>query len=174
MGALGVQWESDKQGRCPTVTLRHPCPTRGPTSVVDVPERRVDELPHVACPLGDVQEHRDGVITATAQIQQGLGQTGLPCGRLWGERHTGGRAISLWYGAPGLQGAGHQAGSQRSLVRKAGLNKANHIYLLQDLSEPLICQWGLGSSKSQTQQATFATYWNTGSSSREAFTHQCP
>ena len=113
-GALGVQWESDKQGRCPTVTPRHPCPTRGPTSVVDVPERRVDELPHVACPLGDVQEHRDGVITATAQIQQGLGQTGLPCGRLWGERHTGGRAISLWYAAPGLQGTGHRAGSQRS------------------------------------------------------------
>lgn len=74
-------------------TLPPPCitpaPARDPTSVVDVPEGRVDELPHVARPLGDVQEHRDGVIAAIAQIQQGLGQAGLPCGWLWGDKRTG-------------------------------------------------------------------------------------
>lgn len=61
----------------------------GPTSVVDVPERRVDELPHVARALGDVQERGDGVVAAIAQIEQGLGQTGLPRGRLWGDTHAG-------------------------------------------------------------------------------------
>lgn len=66
-----------------------PAPVQDPTSVVDVPEWRVDELSHVARPLGDVQEHRDGVIAAVAQIQQGLGQAGLPRGWLWGDIHMG-------------------------------------------------------------------------------------
>lgn len=60
-------------------------PAQGPTSVVDVSEGRVDEFPHVARALGDVQKHGDGVVAAVAQIQQGLGQAGLPGGRLCGE-----------------------------------------------------------------------------------------
>ena len=41
-------------------------PPQGPTSVVDVSEGRVDEFPHVARALGDVQKHGDGVIAAVA------------------------------------------------------------------------------------------------------------
>ena len=41
-------------------------PAQGPTSVVDVSEGRVDEFPHVARALGDVQQHRDGVVAAVA------------------------------------------------------------------------------------------------------------
>lgn len=58
--------------------------TGRPTSVVDVPEGRVDELAHVTGPLCDVQQHWDGVIAAIAQVQQRLGQAGLPRGWLWG------------------------------------------------------------------------------------------
>lgn len=53
-----------------------------PTSVVDVPEGRVDELPHVSRLLGDVQEDGDGVVLAPAQVQQGLGQASLSRGGL--------------------------------------------------------------------------------------------
>lgn len=57
-------------------------PAQGLTSVVDVPEGRVDEFAHVARALSDVQKHRDCVVAAVAQIQQGFGQAGLPCGWL--------------------------------------------------------------------------------------------
>lgn len=79
---------SDKRGRCPTPTPSpHITPNLPwPTSVVDVPEGRVDELAHVAGALGDVQEYGDGVVPTVAQVQQGLGQAGLPCGRLCGGR----------------------------------------------------------------------------------------
>lgn len=63
-----------------------PRDSRGPTSVVDVPEGRVDELARVTRALRNIQEHRDGVVAAIAQIQQGLWKAGLPGGRLWGER----------------------------------------------------------------------------------------
>lgn len=66
-----------------------PASPAGPTSVVDVAEGRVDELAHVAGALGDVQQHGDGVVVAVAQVQQGLGQAGLPRGRLCGERRAG-------------------------------------------------------------------------------------
>lgn len=84
MPALGG---SDQQGQCPTATPRD---SRGPTSVVDVPEGRVDELARVTRALRDIQEHGDGVVAAIAQIQQGLWKAGLPGGRLWGEREDEG------------------------------------------------------------------------------------
>lgn len=37
-----------------------------PTSVVDVSEGRVDELPHVARAFRNVQQHWDGVVSAVA------------------------------------------------------------------------------------------------------------
>lgn len=81
--ALGGQTSGD--GAPPPC---HSHPAQGPTSVVDVSEGRVDELAHVAGALSDVQKQGDGVITAVVQVQQGLGQAGLPSGRLWGDRCT--------------------------------------------------------------------------------------
>lgn len=85
--ALGAQTEFSEVRQVRTGLRPHPSiksqPAQGPTSVVDVPEGRVDELAHVASALGDVQEHRDGVVSAIAQVQQGLGQAGLPCGWFW-------------------------------------------------------------------------------------------
>lgn len=84
--ALGAQTKFSEVRQVRTVPCPHPSiksqPVQGPTSVVDVPEGRVDEFAHVASALGDVQEHRDGVVSAVAQVQQGLGQAGLPCGWL--------------------------------------------------------------------------------------------
>lgn len=93
---------SDQQGQCPTATPRD---SRGPTSVVDVPEGRVDELARVTRALRDIQEHGDGVVAAIAQIQQGLWKAGLPGGRLWGERERGRGVLGP---GPELLGSGGQ------------------------------------------------------------------
>ena len=91
MLALGAQTEALSWGDGWTSGdgAPHPRPAQGLTSVVDVPEGRVDELAHVARALSDVQKHRDCVIAAVAQIQQGFGQAGLPRGWLCEERRAG-------------------------------------------------------------------------------------
>lgn len=55
------------------------------TSVIDVSEGRIDEFSHVARFLSNVQQERDGVIPATIEVQQGLGETRLAGGELWNQ-----------------------------------------------------------------------------------------
>lgn len=55
------------------------------TSVIDVSEGRIDEFSHVARFLRNVQQERDGVVPATTEVQQGLGETRLASGELWNQ-----------------------------------------------------------------------------------------
>lgn len=88
------------------------CPAQGPTSVVDVSEGRVDEFPHVSRALGDVQKHGDGVVAAVAQIQQGLGQAGLPGGRFCRETRATRGVLGLRPKLLGSRGQGTGQGAR--------------------------------------------------------------
>ena len=88
------------------------CPAQGPTSGVDVSEGRVDEFPHVSRALGDVQKHGDGVVAAVAQIQQGLGQAGLPGGRFCGETRATRGVLGLRPKLLGSRGQGTGQGAR--------------------------------------------------------------
>lgn len=59
------------------------------TSVVDVPEGRIDELPEVPGLLCDVHQHWDGDVLTAVEVQQGFRQTGFTRGWLWPrEKHS--------------------------------------------------------------------------------------
>lgn len=53
------------------------------TSVVDVPEGRVDELPQGPGLLCDVHQQRDGDVLTPVEVQQGFRQTCFTRGWLW-------------------------------------------------------------------------------------------
>lgn len=53
------------------------------TSVVDVPEGRIDELSEVSGLLRYFHQQWDGVILPTVKVQQGFRQTRLTRGGLW-------------------------------------------------------------------------------------------
>lgn len=58
------------------------------TSVVDVPEGRIDELPEVPGLLCDVHQQRDGEVLAAIEVEQGFRQTGFTCGWLWHRKNS--------------------------------------------------------------------------------------
>lgn len=58
------------------------------TSVVDVPEGRIDELPEVPGLLCDVHQQRDGEVLTAVEVQQGFRQTCFTRGWLWQRKNT--------------------------------------------------------------------------------------